>query len=178
MFPPLTRPRGCRKATLELVEAASNAFKASANDSLLDTLKLETFPAEGSDFVGKEVAEDELKTPVHALGVDQALGGGGAGFGSSATTSSVDAEAGCVASSSTAADVIATVGSSEDLEEVGLGISWGRDLGIAGIIGRAVAAALEAFGVIGVVSPWAGAAEFCADEGVVGSVDSVCSEAG
>jgi hypothetical protein len=54
----------------------------------------------------------------------------------------------------------------------------GRDLGIAGMIGRAEVAGLEAFGVRGVVSPGAGIDGGCAEEGVVGSVDSVCSEAG
>lgn len=54
----------------------------------------------------------------------------------------------------------------------------GRDLGIAGMIGRAEAAGLEAFGVIGVVSPGADIDGGCAEDGVVGSVDSVCSEAG
>jgi hypothetical protein len=97
-----------RKATLESFEVASNVFKASAKDSLFDIPKLETFPAEASDFIGKEVAEDGLNSPVHAFGVDQAFGGGGAGFGSSVIISAEEVGAGCVGCSPSTAGVVGT----------------------------------------------------------------------
>lgn len=100
---------------MESFEVASNVLRASAKESLCDTPKLEIFPAEPSDFVGKEVAEDGLNSPVHALGVDQAFGGGVVDFGSSVTPSADEVGAGCVGCSLSAAGVVGTGVPSEDL---------------------------------------------------------------
>lgn len=69
----------------------------------------------------------------------------------------------------------AIASSSEVFSELGFATSFGAALGSAGIMGSVGTAGRIAFGV---VSRWAESDGGCADDGVVGLVDSACSDAG
>ena len=79
---------------------------------------------------------------------------------------------------STSAICLCDCGSSGAFSEGGLEDSRTTALGKAGIMGTAGNADLVGFGATGVVSPAAGSEGCCIEEGVVGFVDSVASDAG
>jgi len=186
-LPVLTRPRGSRKATLESLDAALKVLSASARDSEL------VFPKPGAAAASPEsleaavdVARAGLKRPVHSLGVDHALGGGDVSLASPVFGCSVGrvetaeascpdsgAEGGfCVASSATFFDTCFGSGA-------GFGVSLGIVFGRAGITGTAGRVALGVgFNAKGVASPAARFGCCLMEDGVVGFVESVVSEAG
>lgn len=159
----LTRPRGSRKATLVSFAVALNVLNKSAKDSALGLPMVEAVTA-CVPFRDAFEEADALKRPAHAFGVDQALGGGEVTFASAA--SSVDAG---VESGSVFTVVVACGwGSSGAFSRLDFG-DFGSVLGIAGIMGTADRAGL---GATGVVSPGGATEGCCADEGVVGFVES------
>src|SRR4051794_30818380 len=84
MLPVLTRPLGSRKAILESFASALKERNASANDSAFFLPNpAEPFCCPPLTAEVAEAAPDDPKSPVHALGVAQAFGGGGVAFASS-----------------------------------------------------------------------------------------------
>jgi hypothetical protein len=156
-LPVFTRPRGSRNATFASAEVALNSFKVSAKDSAFLPLNVGTATDPESLCGPEDVVAAGLKSPVHSFGVVQAFGGGRA-----TGTSSVEvwSEAELLGLFSACSILVAGVscccGSSVIFSGTGFGLSRGRDLGMAGIIGTAGMVDLcGAFGAPGVILPFA-----------------------
>jgi len=146
-------------------------LKASASDSEFVLLKPGAAAARPDSLeAAVDVAAAGLKRPVHNFGVVHAFG---------AATSFASSEVPCSGSVfevSWPPSMLAFGASSSLVSVAGFDASRGRAFGIAGTTG------IVAFGsclfATGVVSPPAGRACCCIDEGVVGLVDSAFSDAG
>ena len=173
----LTSPRGSKNATFESLDTASNDLSASAKDSALDFPKLGAvvFPPL---LDAAEEAVAGLNRPAQAFGLAQALGGGemivACSAGASLTTVAPSLFSFCSASGI----AFSTCGSSGAFSDTILVGSRATAFGSAGITGTAGKVDLLGFGATGVVSPGAGNEGCCIEDGVVGFVDSVASEAG
>ncbi len=168
-----TRPRGSRKATFDSLEIALNNLNASASDSEFVLPKPGAAAARPDSLeAAVDVVTAGLKRPVHSFGVVQA-------FGAGSLTSSV-APGSASATSAFAASGPPSVadprGSSPVFSGAGLGDSREAAFGIAGTTGTVDLC--DFFGATGVVSPPAGIECCCIEDGVVGLVDSVFSDAG
>jgi hypothetical protein len=173
MLPVLRSPRGSKKATFESLDTALNDLNASATDSELDFPKVETDSP--PLFVTDDVVG--LKIPAHVFGFCQALGGGEIVLVSSVVSSDLEASAlSSICSTSTTAfgDCVPSTAFSEGGLDEGCATARGK----AGMIGTAGKAGFVGFEATGVVSPAAGNEVCCAEEGVVGFVDSAASEVG
>jgi hypothetical protein len=150
-----------------------NDLKASARDSEFVLLKPEAVAARPDSLeAAVDVATAGLKRPVHSLGVVQAFGAA-ASLASSVALGSASDTLVFVASSPSVPDFC---GSSTVCSGAGLGASRGMAFGIAGTTGTVDLC--NCFGATGVVSRSAELEFFCIEDGVVGLVDSVFSDAG
>lgn len=152
---------------MESFEVALNALNKSAKESALGLPMAEVATA-CVPFRDAFEEADALKRPDHALGVDQALGAAEVTFASSAA-SSVDT--GVESGSVFTAGVACGWGASGVFSRLDFG-DFGSVLGIAGIMGTAGTADRAGLGATGVVSPGGATEGCCADEGVVGFVES------
>jgi hypothetical protein len=169
-----TRPRGSRKETFESEETALNDLKASARDSEFVLLKPEAVAARPDSLeAAVDVAAAGLKRPVHSLGVVQAFGAVASLASSVAPGSASDTPVFVASCSPSVPDFC---GSSAVCSGAGLGASRGIAFGIAGTTGTVDFC--DCFGATGVVSPPAELEFCCIEDGVVGLVDSVFSDAG
>lgn len=167
----LTRPRGSRKATFASLDTALNDLKASASDSEFVLLKVGAAAFCPPSLEGVvDMAVAGLNSPVHSFGVVQAFGAA-APLLSSVGADSPSALVDCVTFSSTSVESFT---SSVESPDAGLTASRDTVLGNAGITGTVT---FWGFGAIGVVSPPTGML-CCIEDGVVGLVDSSCSDAG
>lgn len=172
----LTRPRGSRNVTFESLDRALNDRNVSAKVSALDFPKLGSRAVWAPFFEVGAAAVAGLNRPVHNFGVVQAFGGGEAILASSFSSS---AELAFLLPSCSVGgvEVCCGFGLSSAFSDTGFGESFGVDLGIAGIKGTAgTVDRWDGFGTMGVVSPGTGSVECCIEDGVVGFVDSACSD--